>query len=105
MIFFTTFSAHDVAEILEPTSHQSQIEGGVVMGIGYALREDLSIEEGQVGAVHLGDYKMSTMADTVGLRVELLKGKGKRGQVRRARSMGTHVTQKIKSMLGRRVPS
>src|SRR5262245_37090159 len=44
------------------------------MGIGYALREDLGIEEGQVSAARLGDYKMSSIADTTGLRVEFLRG-------------------------------
>lgn len=71
---YEVLSAHDVAEILEPVSHQSQIEGGVVMGIGYALREDLGIAEGRVTAAHLGDYKMSNIADTTGIRVELLRG-------------------------------
>jgi carbon-monoxide dehydrogenase large subunit len=74
VFLYEVLSAHDVAAILEPISHQSQIEGGVVMGIGYALREDLGVEEGRVTAAHLGDYKMSSMADTVGLRVELLPG-------------------------------
>jgi CO/xanthine dehydrogenase Mo-binding subunit len=47
------------------------------MGIGYALREDLGIEAGRVSAAHLGDYKMSNIADTTGMRVELLRdGKG-----------------------------
>jgi carbon-monoxide dehydrogenase large subunit len=77
VFLYEVLSAHDVAEILEPVSHQSQIEGGVVMGIGYALREDLGIEEGRVSAAHLGDYKMSNMADTAGIRVEFLRdGKG-----------------------------
>ena len=44
------------------------------MGLGYALREDLGIEEGQVSAAHLGDYKMSNIADTAGMRVECLRG-------------------------------
>jgi len=74
VFLYEVLSAHDVAEILEPISHQSQIEGGVVMGIGYALREDLGIEEGRVTAAHLGDYKMSNIADTAGIRVELLRG-------------------------------
>jgi CO/xanthine dehydrogenase Mo-binding subunit len=74
VFLYEILSAHDVAEILEPVSHRSQIEGGVVMGIGYALREDLGIEEGRVTAPHLGDYKMSSIADTTGLRVELLCG-------------------------------
>jgi CO/xanthine dehydrogenase Mo-binding subunit len=71
---YEVLSTHDVAEILEPISHRSQIEGGVVMGIGYALREDLGIEEGRVTTAHLGDYKMSNIADTAGIRVELLRG-------------------------------
>jgi carbon-monoxide dehydrogenase large subunit len=74
VFLYEVLSAHDVADILEPISHQSQIEGGVVMGIGYALREDLGIDEGRVSAAHLGDYKMSNIADTVGIRVELLRG-------------------------------
>jgi carbon-monoxide dehydrogenase large subunit len=74
VFLYEVLSAHDVAEVLEPVSHQSQIEGGVVMGIGYALREDLGIEEGRVTATHLGDYKMSNIADTAGIRVVLLRG-------------------------------
>jgi len=74
VFLYEVLSAHDVADVLEPISHQSQIEGGVVMGIGYALREDLGIEEGRATAAHLGDYKMSNIADTAGMRVELLQG-------------------------------
>jgi CO/xanthine dehydrogenase Mo-binding subunit len=77
VFLYEVLSAHDVADILEPLSHRSQIEGGVVMGIGYALREELGIEEGRVTTAHLGDYKMSNIADTAGIRVELLRdGKG-----------------------------
>jgi carbon-monoxide dehydrogenase large subunit len=74
VFLYEVLSAHDVADVLEPISHQSQIEGGVVMGIGYALREDLRIEDGQVSAAHLGEYKMSNIADTARIRVELLRG-------------------------------
>jgi CO/xanthine dehydrogenase Mo-binding subunit len=74
VFLYEIMSVHDVAAVLEPISHRSQIEGGVVMGIGYALREDLGIEEGHVTAAHLGDYKMSNIADTAGIRVELLRG-------------------------------
>jgi carbon-monoxide dehydrogenase large subunit len=74
VFLYEVLSVHDVADVLEPLSHQSQIEGGVVMGIGYALREDLGIEDGRVSAAHLGDYKMSNIADTAGIRVELLPG-------------------------------
>jgi len=71
---YEVLAAVDVADIIEPISHRSQIEGGVVTGIGYALTEDLGIEEGRVTAAHLGDYKMPNIADTPGLRVVLLEG-------------------------------
>lgn len=60
--------------MLEPNSHRSQIEGGAVMGIGYAPREALGIEEGRVTAAHFSDYKMPDIADTTRLRAELLRG-------------------------------
>jgi len=67
-------SAHDVAEIVEPISHQGQIEGGIAMGLGFALCEDLGLSDGQVTNAHLGDYKIISMADIPPLNVVLLSG-------------------------------
>jgi CO/xanthine dehydrogenase Mo-binding subunit len=67
-------TAHDVAEIIEPVSHNGQIDGGVAMGVGFALSEDLAIQDGRVTASHLGDYKLPTMADIPPLQVVLLPG-------------------------------
>ncbi len=72
-IFVLQFtSAHDVAEIIEPVSHRGQIEGGIAMGIGFALSEDLGIVDGQVTAAHLGEYKLPTMSDMPPLTVVML---------------------------------
>jgi CO/xanthine dehydrogenase Mo-binding subunit len=74
-VFLTEFaSAHDVAEILDPLLHRGQIEGGVAMGMGFALSEDLGIVDGQVTAAHLGDYKLPTIVDVPPLKVALLPG-------------------------------
>ncbi|MCY4581336.1 MAG: xanthine dehydrogenase family protein molybdopterin-binding subunit, partial [Chloroflexi bacterium] len=43
---FTT--AHDVGTIINPTAHQGQINGAVVMGLGYALQEELLTDAGRV---------------------------------------------------------
>jgi len=67
-------SAHDVAEIIEPVSHRGQIEGGIAMGLGFALSEDLRIVDGQVTATHFGDYKLPTSSDMPPLEVVLLEG-------------------------------
>jgi len=39
-------AAYDVGTVVNPKSAQGQIEGGIVMGIGYALTEDYPLVEG-----------------------------------------------------------
>ncbi|MCR5347346.1 MAG: molybdopterin-dependent oxidoreductase, partial [Fretibacterium sp.] len=38
------WAAHDSGKVVNPTSIQGQIEGGVLMGLGYALTEDFPLE-------------------------------------------------------------
>jgi CO/xanthine dehydrogenase Mo-binding subunit len=66
-------SAHDVGTILNPISHQGQIEGAVMQGIGYALMEELKYDEGRVSTLSFGDYKIPTMRDIPELRTVLLQ--------------------------------
>ena len=40
-------AAHDVGKAVNPISVEGQIEGGVVMGMGYALTEQYEIKEGR----------------------------------------------------------
>jgi len=39
-------AAHDVGRAINPRAIEGQIEGGVTMGLGYALREDFPLEKG-----------------------------------------------------------
>ncbi|HWR07042.1 selenium-dependent xanthine dehydrogenase [Sporomusa sp.] len=39
-------AAHDVGKAINPTGVEGQIEGGVVMGLGYALTEDFPLKDG-----------------------------------------------------------
>jgi CO/xanthine dehydrogenase Mo-binding subunit len=68
-------TAHDVGTIINPIGHQGQIEGGIVMGLGYALTEELRIEDGRVTNPHLGEYKLPTIQDIPELVTVLLSGK------------------------------
>jgi CO/xanthine dehydrogenase Mo-binding subunit len=56
-------TAHDVGTILNPLTHQGQIEGALVQGLGYGLMEELMIEDGNISTLSLGDYKLPTMRD------------------------------------------
>jgi len=40
-------AAHDVGTPVNPTGVEAQIEGGVVMGLGYALTEDFPLKDGE----------------------------------------------------------
>jgi selenium-dependent xanthine dehydrogenase len=42
----TVYAAHDAGKIINPTLFEGQIEGSVHMGLGYALTEELVLENG-----------------------------------------------------------
>jgi CO/xanthine dehydrogenase Mo-binding subunit len=67
-------SAVDVASIVNPRAHQMQIDGGAVMGIGFACLEDLLEDEGQVWASSLGEFRLPTAGDVPALRTVLVGG-------------------------------
>lgn len=56
-------SAHDVGRVINPLSIEGQIEGGVAMGLGYALTEDFPLKDGvpQVKLGTLGLFKAPQM--------------------------------------------
>jgi CO/xanthine dehydrogenase Mo-binding subunit len=56
-------SAHDIGKAINPMAVTSQIEGGMMMGLGYALSEGLLFDEGKVTNASFADYKIPTMRD------------------------------------------
>ena len=58
-------AAHDCGRILNPQTYTSQIEGGIIQGLGYALTEDRVIDHrfGTVLNPNLEWYKVPTTAD------------------------------------------
>lgn len=44
----TVYAAHDAGKIMNPMLFEGQIEGAVHMGVGYALTEDLPMENGRL---------------------------------------------------------
>ena len=70
LLRFTT--AHDVGQVLNPVDHQGQIEGAVMQGIGYALSEELVVDEGRVTTVSFGEYKIPNMQDIPVLHTVIL---------------------------------
>ena len=56
-------SAHDVGTAINPLAVTGQIEGGIMMGLGYALSEGLLFDEGKITNASFADYKIPTVRD------------------------------------------
>ena len=56
-------SAHDVGTVINPLTHQGQVEGGMIQGLGFGLMENLLNEEGRIVTANLGEYKIPSMSD------------------------------------------
>jgi len=55
--------SQDVGRVLNPMGLQGQMEGGVAMGIGYALTEEMIYEEGELKNPSFHGYKLLTTTD------------------------------------------
>ena len=53
-------AAHDVGRVINALGIEGQVEGGIVMGLGYALTENLVVENGIVKNPCFRDYKLYT---------------------------------------------
>jgi xanthine dehydrogenase molybdenum-binding subunit len=54
-------AVHDVGRAMNPMAIEGQIEGGVMMGLGFALTEDFVVEEGLVKSDDLTRYEIPTI--------------------------------------------
>jgi carbon-monoxide dehydrogenase large subunit len=67
-------TAHNTGTILNPLTHQGQIDGAVAMGFGYGLVENIAYDEsGKVLATHLGEYKIPNIKDVPPLETAILQ--------------------------------
>jgi CO/xanthine dehydrogenase Mo-binding subunit len=65
---------HDVGRVINPLGASSQVEGGVIQGLGHTLSEErlLDFESGAVLTQTLDAYKIPTIADVPEIVTELL---------------------------------
>ena len=67
-------AVHDVGRIVNPLTATSQVEGGVLQGMAYALSEEVVIDPttGVPVNAHLDDYKLPTIADAPEILVDFI---------------------------------
>ena len=72
-------AAFDVGKVINPTAAEGQIEGGVAMGLGYALMEEIILKDGYIQNLNLQDFLIPTALDVPNVKPILLEMKTKFG--------------------------
>lgn len=63
------YAAHDAGKIINPALFEGQIEGGVVMGMGYALSEQLPLKEGRLTSERMSQLGLPKAKDVPEIEV------------------------------------
>jgi len=56
-------AAHDVGKAINPACLKGQIYGGVMMGMGYGLMEELETDKGYIKNANFDEYLIPTIKD------------------------------------------
>ncbi|HSN95437.1 MAG TPA: molybdopterin cofactor-binding domain-containing protein, partial [Anaerolineaceae bacterium] len=57
-------TANDSGKVINPLGYESQVQGGVIMGLGTALIEEFKVEEGIIQSDRAARYPIPRMQDT-----------------------------------------
>jgi len=72
-------AAHDVGQAINPLLLEGQVYGGVVMGLGYALSEEVVHKNGKNMNANFRDYKLFTAKDAVKILAPVIETPDKDG--------------------------
>jgi xanthine dehydrogenase molybdenum-binding subunit len=71
-------ACHDVGRAINPMRVEGQIQGGAMQGLGYALTEDMDIQDGYAQAALFADYLIPNAQDYPDVLVDIVEsGEGK----------------------------
>jgi len=66
-------AAHDVGRAINPLLLEGQVYGGVVMGLGYALTEEVMVQDGKTMNANFRDYKLFTAKDAIRIKAPVVE--------------------------------
>jgi CO/xanthine dehydrogenase Mo-binding subunit len=66
-------AAHDVGRAINPLLLEGQVYGGVIMGLGYALTEEVILKEGETQNANFRDYKLFTAKDAIRIKAPVVE--------------------------------
>lgn len=67
--------AHDIGQAINPQAVEGQIEGGALMGQGYALSEELIYQEGKLASPSFSEYLIPTSMDMPEIKSIILESR------------------------------
>jgi CO/xanthine dehydrogenase Mo-binding subunit len=67
------WSGHDTGRVINPTTGEGQVEGGVVQGLGYALVEEHTLRDGRILNDQFSTYIIPTTLDTPEIKAILVE--------------------------------
>ena len=66
-------AVHDAGRVINPGGALGQLEGSCIMGIGYALLEELQVDQGKTLNCALDTYLIPTVLDTTAIKAQVLE--------------------------------
>jgi CO/xanthine dehydrogenase Mo-binding subunit len=67
------WDAHDIGKAINPQSVEGQIEGSLIMGIGYTFTEDLRFRNGRVVNPNFANYRVPRSIGTPPIHTILIE--------------------------------
>jgi xanthine dehydrogenase molybdenum-binding subunit len=66
-------AAHDIGRVINRMGAEGQVHGGVVMGLGYALSEELQVESGRITNPTFREYKLVTAPEVPAIDITFVE--------------------------------
>ena len=66
-------SSHDVGTVINPPMAKGQIYGGIVMGCGYGISEEVNVSKGRVKDTNFDSYIIPTSMDAPEMQINLFE--------------------------------
>ncbi|MBU0506062.1 xanthine dehydrogenase family protein molybdopterin-binding subunit [bacterium] len=95
-------ATHDVGRAINPEMLKGQIYGGIVMGIGQALSEEIVHKDGKIQNLNFNSYKIPRSLDTPDMKVFLVENPDPSGPFG-AKSIGEPTNELMAGTIGNAV--
>ena len=95
-------SSHDVGTAINPSLVQGQVYGGIVMGQGYGVMEEVDLADGKVLNKNLDEYILPTTMDMPEMQVNIFECDDEKGTFG-AKSVGEPSTEAVAAAIANAV--